>query len=120
MKKLKQKVLFICMAVLLVGTLAGCGAKVDDKAANDKALDEMSWTASEWESASADEKKACALAYTEYVANATGITNVEEQMKNIGDDELNAVVTTLDAVFKNSGEQSLKEVIDAMLKGAGD
>jgi hypothetical protein len=94
-----------------MGMLSGCGQKAADKAA-----EEMSWTATEWESASADEKKACALAYTEYVAKETGINNVKEQIENMGDDELNAVVATLDTLFKSSGEQSLQEVMDVMFK----
>jgi len=111
MKKMKRTVLFICITVLLSGLLAGCGQNAANKAA-----EEMSWTATEWESASVDEKKACALAYTEYVAKETGITNVEEQIANMGDDELNAVVAMLDTLFKSSGKQSLQEVMDVMFK----
>ena len=111
MKRVKLTVLFICMTVLFVSVLSGCGQNVA-KSADEK----MSWTATKWESASADEKKACALAYTEYVAKETGITNVKEQIENMGDDELNAVVAVLDTLFKSSGEQSLQEVMDVMFK----
>ena len=109
MKKLRQKILFICIAALLVGMITGCGQGVANKAPV-----EMSWTAKEWESASVTDKRTCALAYTEYIANATGIENVKEQIESLGDDELDEVVVSLDILFENAGEQSLKEVIDTM------
>lgn len=105
MKKVRQALLVMFAALLVIGSIAGCGKK-------EEAKDYLEWTAKDWEKASDKDKKACAVEYTKYTAEAAGMEDQKDQADNMSDEEVDTIVSALDILFQASGDKTLKATVD--------
>lgn len=103
-KTIRQIILLTCLAFAVTAVMAGCGSKASAKYLN--------WTAADWQAADDAEKQQCAVSYTAYAAELAGIEDGAEQIENMSDEKLEAVISALDTLFKESQDKSLKECLE--------
>lgn len=121
MKNFKKAAVLLCVAVVSMTSVTACGNKGSETSKEEsKKVDYMSWTASDWEDASDKEKIKCAREYSIYSSEAMGIEMTDEQKDTLTDENLEQVVTALDALFAVSEDKTLKESVDDSLDAAGD
>jgi len=110
MRSIKKTILLMCLILLASAGLIGCGG--DKKGESAAKTDYLGWTSDDWAETDENQKKACAVAYTEYTAEFAGIEDGKRQAENMGDDEIREIVSALDALFQVSGDKTLQEFID--------
>lgn len=91
----------LCIALITAAAIAGCSKK--------KEVNYLEWSSADWQEAGDDEKKACAASYTKYMAELTGIEDGADQVENMSDEKLDAVISALDMLFASGGDSTLKE-----------
>lgn len=108
MKQSKRVMVILCVLMLALISMAGCGKK------EAKNVDYMTWTSAEWDKASDAEKTECAKAYSSVVAIAAGIdeAEVKSKMDSATEDELSQLVAALNVLFATQKEMNLQQIID--------
>lgn len=91
---MKKKIIAIVMAaVLALCVFAGCSSNDG----ND--VDYLSWTATEWDAASDEEKEAATLAIIKFMAEDNGISMTDEMLSSIADSNMGTVFSSIDSAF---------------------
>ncbi|MGI5896287.1 MAG: hypothetical protein ACOX6U_04955 [Oscillospiraceae bacterium] len=75
--------------------------------------DYLSWTAKEWETASAADKKAAATAVMKFMMEDNGISMTDELLASAIEPQLDTLLDSFDTAFAASSTITLKDIAEA-------
>ena len=118
---MKKKIIAIVMAaVLALCVFAGCSNGGGSDTGSGANTDYMSWTATEWNAASDEEKEAATTALMKYMIEDNGISMTDEILSSAIEPQLDTMMSSLDTAFAASDTITLKDIAEASSSVMGD
>ncbi len=109
---MKKKIIAIVMAaVLALCVFAGCSNGGSDTGSGAN-TDYMSWTATEWNAASDEEKEAATLAVIKFMAEDNDISVTDEMLSSLADSNMSSMISSIDTGFEAGLLTTLQDMAD--------
>lgn len=109
---MKKKIIAIVMAaVLALCVFAGCSNSGSSDASG-ASTDYLSWTATEWNAASDEEKEAAALAIIKFMAEDNDISVTDEMLSSLADSNMSSMISSIDTGFEAGLLTTLQDMAD--------
>ena len=110
---MKKKIIAIVMAaVLALCVFAGCSNGGGSDTGSGANTDYMSWTATEWNAASDEEKEAAALAIIKFMAEDNDISVTDEMLSSLADSNMSSMISSIDTGFEAGLLTTLQDMAD--------
>ena len=110
---MKKKIIAIVMAaVLALCVFAGCSNGGGSDTGSGTNTDYMSWTATEWNAASDEEKEAATLAVIKFMAEDNDISVTDEMLSSLADSNMSSMISSIDTGFEAGLLTTLQDMAD--------